>query len=58
MKTNTIRLTQKKPKKAVRIAQKKQTKIERLSKNHVDWDCSLLYGTISICDVYANEGFK
>ena len=52
MKTNTIRLTQKKPKKAVRIAQKKQTKIERLSK-------IMLIGTVlCICDVYANEGFK
>lgn len=42
MKTNTIRLTQKKPKKAVRIAQKKQTKIERLSK-------IMLIGTVLCC---------
>lgn len=42
MKTNTIKLTQKKPKKAVRITQKKQTKIERIAK-------IMLIGTVLCC---------
>lgn len=42
MKTNTIRLTQKKPKKALKITQKNQTKIDKVSR-------IMLIGTVLCC---------